>query len=365
VIDGARDVGWPVDLVAEGRRIAGCEAGAVLLRNVAGGDWVRSLLPCGSRLCPRCQRSRAARKVRRWLPALQLAADEGAGLYHLTFTQVCRAVPGGIVMRHERDFVGLSGRGVVGTPVGEGESCAGAYGRLRGALRAVRRSRATRERWAAALGGYHCGVEFTLRAGKRAGKSVPRWHCHVHVLAVTRTKTRDPAHVFRALAVDWTERAVGAHLSAQHWRTIDPTSGILEVLKYPMKVHDTTVAGAAEFYGAIRGCHTHQAAGAWHSRDRRSKVEPYGRWLAAREEPAKMPRLYIGRRVDGALVWDPYSTGSPVSGWHTFRVGVRGEVFESNADTFAALVRGGAMVDDPVDEGLVEDDDEDADDGDN
>lgn len=308
----ARAVPWRVDIVHERNRLKRCEQGKVLLFDASskGNPWKPAAMRCTCRLCPRCARARVGRLAHRWVPPLEAAAADGAAVYHLTLTQPTDEADGALVLPSERRrYKGDSGPGVVASAVG-GESAAGAYARLRGAFTSVRDDRSTRALWRSALGGYLYGTEFTLRSKAARGAVRPRWHCHMHLLVVVPKPWADFRFTWGELRRTWCE-AAGASPNAQHCERVRPREGqgiedaLLEVLKYPLKLAELTVAATIEVYASLRGLRPHHVGGSFHGASEASQGAPWAGWLAARTEPPHWPRLLV--RLDRAHPWAPYT----------------------------------------------------------
>lgn len=320
-VDG-RPQPWSLDLARVASRLSACEGAGCLLWDETDRKYLPRTLGCGLRLCPVCERGRAARAAARWRAVLECAAGDGAELHHITLTQRASAEPGGLVTGPElrRGWRGtLAADGVVARPTA-GESLGAAYERLRGTLREARQGRATRKLWAGALGGYILGTEWT---GRGPG-GIPRWHVHAHILTCNpRGEGLPPDLIVR----DWCKRT-GASARAQHVRQCEPDS-VIEVIKYPFKPAHLTSAQRIETLAYARGMHPHQVGGGWHGRSRASRSPPWSRWLAARPpdrtfrrlhylpDDAPEPRLYTGQVTEGEITWAVRRPTAP-DGWARF-----------------------------------------------
>jgi hypothetical protein len=322
-VPDAREVSWPVDLAKRAVAISRCETGWVLLWD--GGQFRPSPMLCGDRVCPRCMRARVGRIAHYRVPVLQAAHEDKAAIYMITTTQPTKPGAGALVLPHERRrYIGESPVGEVRAAVG-GESLGAAYGRWRDHFQSVRKDRSTKHRWKSALGGYVYGIEATLRAKKARGPQVPRWHVHGHILAVVPGGWRNFDATWRQLRRDWLDEVPGAKAIAQDCRRVAPrgdetmADALLEVMKYPIKVTDLTVAAMIEAYGALRGTKPHHIGGSWHGNaltqvglDSKGKpikvptreLEPWRSWLAAAPEPPSWPRLQY--RPSGDRPWEVY-----------------------------------------------------------
>lgn len=318
----ARPQPWKLDLEDTARRLLLCETGGVVLWDVAGGKWCGRVLGCGVRVCPVCARARAARAAVRWRAVLEAAAADGAVFRHLTLTQRADAAPGGLVTTHElrRGWRGTLARpDLEGAKPTGGESLGGSYRRLRGALRAVRQGRATRERWRLGLGAYLVGCEWT---GRGPG-GVPRWHVHAHILTC-HPRGEAPSSA-NPLLEDWA-RAVDGSPRAQHARDCE-ADALAEVLKYPFKPAHLTSAMRIETLAYARGLHPHHVGGAWHATAKAHHEKPWATWLAARpprtpfrrlhllRDELDTPTVYTGQVTEGPQRW-ALQDGS--GGWRTW-----------------------------------------------
>lgn len=332
---------WRLDLEREARRLSVCESGAVLLWDVEGKRWKPCAMGCGSKLCPVCTRTRAARACARWRGVLDAASADGAVLRHWTLTQPALAEPGGLVTAREltRGWTGtLAADGVQARAVG-GEGLGRAYRRLRETLTAVRDGRRTRARWKEGLGAHLVGCEWTGRG--RGG--VPRWHAHVHILGCTEAGVEVDVD---GMLLDWVLLTGGA-VKAQHVRIVDP-SAVVEVLKYPFKPAHLTSAQRIETLAYMRGMHPHHPSGAWNRQARASREPPWSTWLDARPDPTEYLRLHHLSEAQGASpeLW----TGKPSEGLTRFAVRYRGRwrTWEADAAAYASL-----LGDDPASGGVV------------
>ena len=351
-VEDGRAVTWPVDLVREAERLNQCEHGGVLLWDRATRQWRPSPMLCGARGCPRCARARIGRWVWRWMPFFTAAATDRAMLAQITLTQPASISPGALVLPHERTrFRGGSTPGEWGTAVG-GESLTGSYLRFRDHWTSVREDRATKVRWRRSLAGCCYGIEWTQRPDMRKarGPQVPRWHCHAHLLVVVPRTRRwpDVRATWAELRRDWCS-AAGASPRAQDFQRLgsgDQTveDAVLEVMKYPFKVGDLSVAGCVEAYASLRGVRPHHVAGALHATSRASTEEPWRSWLAERRDPPSWPRLLV--RATGGHPWEVYK-GQIRSGeceWSTGDVELG--VWRADAAGYYALLRSGLGSDD-------------------
>ena len=232
-LDG-RWMPWPIDAGDEALRLASCERSASIMVGSEGPVAVPHR--CKSRVCPVCQRRKAALECSRFIDALEELQRSGMHLRQWTLTQVTREEgPAPLVLPREMasgwDGATLPESRELGDnqylPTVRGQSLLGSYTRLRESMRALRKSSVAslvRREW----GGYLFGVEWT---GHGKGQRVPRWHAHVHIL--TASEVANPADTARIIE-KWTEVAPGALAQAQDVRDVAP-GRIREVIKYPMK----------------------------------------------------------------------------------------------------------------------------------
>lgn len=341
-VDDGREVSWPCDLAKERDRLSRCESGGKLLWN--GEKWLPSPTFCRSRFCPRCARTRVGRFAFRWMPFFTSAIADGAGIYHLTWTQPTRPAAGAVVLPHERKrYVGTSGPGVHGGAVG-GESLTGSYQRFRSQLRSAFTDGATRGRWRHAIPGYMYGIEWTLRNGKQRGPQIPRWHCHAHMLVVVPGGWRNAYATYSGLRADWCELADGDP-KAQHLQIIRGGDGqtveqaVLEVMKYPFEPTELTCAGVVEAFASQRGTRPHHVGGALYATSRLHKEQPWARWLAQRRDPPSWPALMF--RVERNHPWQVFH-GQVREGpcWWGF-AGVTFQTWEADAEGYWDVLRAG------------------------
>lgn len=369
-VDG-REMGWPVDVGLEARRIAGCESSAILVET-APDQWKPVPMTCGSRLCPVDHRVRAGRASAGWRAVLEAAAADGALLIHMTLTQPLHALAGSAVLPHERgrwEGVTPTADATEWLPAVAGESMLASYGRWRDHWRRSRNQGSRRDRWKASLGGYIYGIEWTLRSGRRGApdRQEPRWHCHGHVLC---TIPRGPAQdewrrsldghgsarrgYEPRLVEDWcaaSYRHAASSPRAQDWREVDPAK-VHEVLKYPVKLGEMTVAAIVEVYGALRGLRAHHIGGPWHSASQSRWAEPWATWLSHRPD-VRARVLEIWRREGIEAGWHLY-TGQPEQGPArlSIRTGVdadgtpRRDVWdEPDMRRWSSILRGAVVLD--------------------
>lgn len=295
---------WPWDLDAERRRIASCESAVCVAWTGGSGPdaWRPVVLRCGSRLCPVCWRARAGRAVSRWGPVIEAAIADGAAAWHLTLTQRPMVAEGSAILPSEaRRWSGSLVGSERTLPAVAGESAFSAYRRWLGTWRDLAQSRTLR--------GLECGIlrgcEWTLRSsGPRAPRvQAPRWHAHGHVLIVVRDRGWTPAHLLETWAALSGADAGDTHhgvtrirrgrsgreyggaqyvrRGGQYGERIADRSAVVEVLKYPFKPSELTIAGALDAWGALRGARTHFPGRAFHASSTLASVDPWRSWLSA------------------------------------------------------------------------------------
>jgi hypothetical protein len=130
------------------------------------------------------------------------------------------------------------------------------------------------------------GIEWTtgtplvgpLTDGSAWRPKVPRYHVHLHaVVALSGSRwrwnddgTADPAGAWAELRDTWCRLSPGSSPAAQDLRRLEAAEGgLAEVLKYPFKPTETTVACVLEAVSVTRGMHPHQTSGAWHGGSKR------------------------------------------------------------------------------------------------
>lgn len=303
VFENPREVAWKFSLERDAARMAVCESGQVLMMHPEKGPYW-SPMGCKVKACPVCSRRNASKQIAKWEPRVEAAASDGAFLYHLTLTQRCDAVPGGLVTELEQSRYGWRGdcatrmstnawRTSPGRAVG-GESLGSAYARLRGNLRKWRQNRRSRASVAGLLGGYLTGIEWT----GRAHGGIPRWHAHAHIFAVCESE-QDARGALKA----WC-KLTGGSMRAQDVRVVDP-SKVREVLKYPFKPANLTSAQRISVLAHMRGLKPQTPGGRWYGRARKA---PYSGWYEASGPKKDVRRLqWFDEDIEE---WRVYCTGN-------------------------------------------------------
>lgn len=291
----AQPAAWSAEPAAWSAKLLGCSR-----RWATHADGSLRPAGCGLSLCPSCRARAAGSRIRRAGAMLEAMRGCGAELALLTLTQPQgRLVSGPVVLRDSE----LGAWWVPELARRKGRASAGAdlaheLDRLRASWRKLRHDdKRSRAWWGAHVDACWSGIEWTtgtplvgpLSDGAAFRPKVPRYHVHLHaVVALSgsgwrwgkrdkRTGKLDEAAAADAgpwleLRAAWQRLSPGASEDAQDLRRLDAAEGgLAEVLKYPFKPTETTIAGILEAVSVTRGMHPHQTSGAWHGGSRRWK----------------------------------------------------------------------------------------------
>ncbi len=278
---------WSAEPAAWSTRLLGCSR-----RWAAHGDGSLRPVGCGLSICPSCRARAAGSRIRRAAVMLEAMQEAGACVALLTFTQPQGApVSGPVVLRDAE----LGSWWVPQLAKRRGRATAGAdladeLERLTRAWRRLRHdSRPARAWWAGHVEACWTGMEWTTGTPMHGPLSdgawrpkVPRYHVHLHaVVALGGARWRwnddgsavdDDGSPWSELRAAWCRLSPGAAPAAQDLRRVDDLEGgLAEVLKYPFKPSESTVATTLEAVSVTRGLHPHQTSGAWHGGSKRWK----------------------------------------------------------------------------------------------
>lgn len=301
---------WAPDPVAEHEAVCACSRAWLATLRPGSRQYGFAPVACKRRVCPACISREAARRSQSLLPELAELSAAGLPVVHMTLTQEadltgtlpvlltdaeCRA---GFRCPTSSDDWGFA------VP---GESLLAAHERLYSSFRALRnRDAKAAEAWNRWVGGYVYRWEATGRRKVSGGNGgwhyAPRWHAHLHVLAVLRGRAcvhevradkcathkrneqdtqlrRDGTAVQCAHGQWWDEltehwcRLSGAKPQGQRATLLEGSqdeieAALREVLKYQCKPAELTDAQLLEFLAATKGLHAGYKGGWLHGRHR-------------------------------------------------------------------------------------------------
>lgn len=267
---GGREVRF--DWAVKPRKIAGrldrCSETWRVLRDPEGRPVVAPE-GCGSRWCPVCAHYEAASTAEEIAPELEALLRAGGRAFHTTWTIPHDEESRGPVLLTEAERRRYVVTGPIMDQVGVsslGPGLAESLSELLGVWRQLRHDGAGGRLWRRIVLAGVYRWEATGRRELEDGRYVPRWHVHLHALIVVRDD--EDAAELEELQRAWCA-LTGASMAGQHMRPIEGEGpqlrqALREVIKYPVKPLELTMAQRLEAAAVCAGMHVGYRLGALH-----------------------------------------------------------------------------------------------------
>ena len=265
---------WRADPVRTATKLDDCSRAYVIAR--ANGAVSYQALGCGDQVCPHCARVRASHQRARWEAVISHLQSVGYTVLHVTLTRrpISTATAPVVLTDAEhrrrpgvyRAARGELGAAAYGAPLGD------EVDRTLAGWRRMVDDRRLRSWWRSTVAGTVRGLEWTTQPPNNPEN--PRYHAHIHALVVlypgveVGERSTQTHRYWSGWAADvqgaWCS-VVDATRENQAISVVDAERGLAEVLKYPFKPSEATVAQIVESIATMKGRRCHQVGGAFHS----------------------------------------------------------------------------------------------------